>query len=419
MKKVRDARGLFCYIFLYERIISFKERLSEQAKESKMFKRVISCILVVFVMLQLTTGFCFAKETENNEYSEAKSLILVEAKTGEVLFEQNPDEPLPPASVTKIMTLLLVIEAVDNKSVSLSDMVTVSNDAASMGGSQIYLEPGEQMTVEDMIKSVIIASANDAAYALAEHIAGSESEFVKRMNDRAKELGMKKTNFENTNGLDDTTQNHVTTARDIALMSAELIKHKTILKYTTIWQDTVRDGKFTLTNTNRLIRFYNGCNGLKTGSTSKAGFCMSATAERDGMQLIAVVMGAPTRDKRNNIAKKLLDFGFANYSYYKDQSSLDNKNVIDIKRSSVKKVKIGYLPYESVTQKEKRAKIDIKVNIPEYLTAPIKKGDIAGKITYTADGKTIAERDIFVLEDADEISFGRLFLLLIKKYLLI
>lgn len=384
-----------------------------------MFKRVISCILVVFVMLQLTAGFCFAKETENNEYSEAKSLILVEAKTGEVLFEQNPDEPLPPASVTKIMTLLLVIEAVDNKSVSLSDMVTVSNDAASMGGSQIYLEPGEQMTVEDMIKSVIIASANDAAYALAEHIAGSESEFVKRMNDRAKELGMKKTNFENTNGLDDTTQNHVTTARDIALMSAELIKHKTILKYTTIWQDTVRDGKFTLTNTNRLIRFYNGCNGLKTGSTSKAGFCMSATAERDGMQLIAVVMGAPTRDKRNNIAKKLLDFGFANYSYYKDQSSLDNKNVIDIKRSSVKKVKIGYLPYESVTQKEKRAKIDIKVNIPEYLTAPIKKGDIAGKITYTADGKTIAERDIFVLEDADEISFGRLFLLLIKKYLLI
>lgn len=384
-----------------------------------MFKKVISCILIIFVMLQPAAGFSYAKETEKTEYGEAKSLILIEAKTGEVLFEQNPDEPLPPASVTKIMTLLLVIEAVDNESVSLSDMVTVSNDAASMGGSQIYLEPGEQMTVEDMIKSVIIASANDAAYALAEHIAGSEAEFVKRMNDRAKKLGMKNTNFENTNGLDDTTQNHVTTARDIALMSAELIKHKTILKYTTIWQDTVRDGKFTLTNTNRLIRFYNGCNGLKTGSTSKAGFCMSATAERDGMQLIAVVMGAPTRDKRNSIAKKMLDFGFANYSYYKDQGSLDNKNTINIKRSNTKSVKIGYRPYEAVTQKDKKAKIDIKVDIPEYLTAPIKKGDVAGKVTYTSDGKTIAERDIFVLEDADEISFGRLFLLLIKKYLLI
>jgi D-alanyl-D-alanine carboxypeptidase (penicillin-binding protein 5/6) len=214
------------------------------------------------------------------------------------------------------MTLLLVMEAIDSGRIKLTDTVTTSERAASMGGSQIFLKVGEQMTVEDMLKSVIIASANDAACALAEHVSGSEEAFVKRMNERASELGMKNTYFENTNGLDDTAQKHLTSARDIAIMSRELIKHKKILQYSSIWMDTVRNGLFGLTNTNRLVRFYCGCTGLKTGSTSKAGFCISATAERDGVSLICVIMGAESGDSRNAIASKILDWGFSNYSVY-------------------------------------------------------------------------------------------------------
>ena len=243
--------------------------------------------------------------------SDAKSLILIEASTGKVLYENNADEALPPASVTKIMTLLLVMEAIEQGKLKLTDMVTVSEAAANMGGSQVYLEVGEQLSVEEMIKCVVIASANDAAYALAEAIAGTEESFVSRMNERARELQMRNANFENTNGLDDTTENHVMSARDIAIMSAELMKYPVILKYTTIWQDSIRNGAFVLTNTNRLIRFYPGANGLKTGSTSKAGFCISAAAKREGMQLIAVVMGVSTRDSRNETAKQLLSWGFA------------------------------------------------------------------------------------------------------------
>ncbi|MBQ4091597.1 MAG: D-alanyl-D-alanine carboxypeptidase, partial [Clostridia bacterium] len=247
---------------------------------------------------------------------DCKSAILLDAKTGAVLFEQNADEALPPASVTKIMTLLLVMEAIEAGKIKLDDTVVTSAHAASMGGSQIYLKEGEQMSVEDMLKSVVISSANDAACALAEFVSGSEEAFVRQMNERAAELGMKNTTFENTNGLDDTAQNHLTSARDIAIMSRELIKHEKILEYSSIWMDTVRGGTFGLTNTNRLVRYYRGCTGLKTGSTSKAGFCISATAERDGVSLICVIMGAETRDIRNGLATRLLDYGFANYEVY-------------------------------------------------------------------------------------------------------
>ena len=214
------------------------------------------------------------------------------------------------------MTLTLVMEAVDSGKIRMDDVVTASAHAASMGGTQVFLEVGEQMSVEDLLKSVIIASANDAAVVLAEAIAGSEESFVAMMNVRAAELGMENTHFENTNGLDDTVTNHVTSARDIAIMSRELIRHEKILQYSSIWMDTVRNGEFGLTNTNRLVRFYRGATGLKTGSTSKAKFCMSATAKRDGMHLIAVIMGAETKDIRNTEATKLLDWGFANYSLY-------------------------------------------------------------------------------------------------------
>jgi D-alanyl-D-alanine carboxypeptidase (penicillin-binding protein 5/6) len=244
------------------------------------------------------------------------SAVLMEASTGEVLYAQNPDLVCPPASITKIMTLLLVMEAVDSGALRLDDRVTASAHAASMGGSQVYLKEGERMSVEDMIKSVVISSANDAALALAEHLCGTEEAFVTKMNEKAKDLGMMNTNFENTNGLDDTVSNHVTTARDVAIMSRALIQHELILKYSSIWMDTIRDGAFGLTNTNRLVRFYPGATGLKTGSTARAKFCISATAKRNGMSLICVIMGAETRDIRNEEAKKLLDWGYANFELY-------------------------------------------------------------------------------------------------------
>ena len=226
------------------------------------------------------------------------SAILMEAQTGRVLYEKNADEPLPPASVTKIMTLLLVMEAIERGVFTLDTVLTTSTRASQMGGSQIYLKEGEQMMAEDLIKAVVIASANDAAVVLAEAVAGSEEAFVAEMNKRATELGMKTAHFENTNGLDDTVTNHVLSARDIAIMSRELIKYEKILEFSSTWMDSVRDGAFGLTNTNRLIRFYRGATGLKTGSTSKAKFCMSATAERDGMSLIAVIMAAPDSKTR-------------------------------------------------------------------------------------------------------------------------
>ena len=237
--------------------------------------RIFALILTFILTVLSATVVSFAEEITPISAAptpECKSALLMEASTGTVLFEQNADEALPPASVTKIMTLLLVMEAIENGQLRYEELVTASAHACSMGGSQIYLKEGEQMTVEDMLKSVVIASANDAAVALAEHVAGSEEAFVGRMNERAAELGMTNTHFENTNGLDDTVQNHVTSARDIAIMSRELIRHEKITEYSSIWMDTVRNGEFGLTNTNRLVRFYRGATGLKTGSTAKAGF---------------------------------------------------------------------------------------------------------------------------------------------------
>ncbi|MBQ1976121.1 MAG: D-alanyl-D-alanine carboxypeptidase, partial [Clostridia bacterium] len=249
---------------------------------------------------------------------DALSAVLMDAETGEILYAKNPDEALPPASVTKIMTLLLVMEAIDSGQIQMSDTVSISENAASMGGSQVYLEPGEQMSVEDLLKSTVVSSANDAAVALGEFVAGSEEAFVRRMNERAAELGMEHTKFENATGLDDDTTAHLTSAEDIAIMSRELISHEKILEYTSIWMDTIRNGAFGLSNTNRLIRFYSGATGLKTGSTSKAKFCISATAKREGLHLIAVIMGSPTRDIRNAMATRLLDWGFANFAMYRN-----------------------------------------------------------------------------------------------------
>lgn len=347
---------------------------------------------------------------------ECKSAMLMEANTGEILYEQNADEALPPASVTKVMTLLLVMEAIDEGKISLDDTVTTSAHAASMGGSQIFLKEGETMSVEDMLKSVVIASANDAACALAEFVSGSETAFVKRMNERAAELGMKNTSFENTNGLDDTAEKHLTSARDIAIMSRELIKHKKILEYSSIWMDTVRNGLFGLTNTNRLVRFYRGCTGLKTGSTSKAGFCVSATAVRDGVSLICVIMGAESGDKRNAIAAGLLDWGFANYGVYTyTPEALDP---IKLTGGTSPLVRIEAQSFQCVIEKGKMSTVKYSFELPESLSAPIKKGDGVGRIVFTCDGKEIGSSDVCAAEDVPRISFFVLWYRMLAKFLL-
>lgn len=373
--------------------------------------RILSIVLICVMLLTAVAIPATAGDATEDAVAQSpvsldlacKSAILMDAATGTVLYEQNADEALPPASVTKIMTLLLVMEAIDAGAIKLTDMVSTSANAASMGGSQIFLEEGEQMSVEDMVKSVVISSANDAAVALAEFVAGSEEAFVERMNKRAEELGMVNTHFENTNGLDDTVENHVTSARDIALMSRALIKHETILKYSSIWMDTIRDGAFGLTNTNRLVRFYKDATGLKTGSTAKAKFCVSATAKRDGMHLICVVMGADTRDIRNAIATKLLDYGFANYSlYHAEAKSLDEIKVLGGVENTCG---ISYEAFDCVMPKGGEKKVELALELEENLAAPVKVGEQVGKVIYRSNGEVLGEVPILTTETIDKISF--------------
>ena len=369
----------------------------------KLFAAVL-CLVLMFLSMPVCA---FAAETaptlgEALEL-ECVSAVLMEAETGTVLYEKNADEALPPASVTKIMTLLLVMEAIDSGTLKWDDTVTASAHATSMGGSQIYLKEGEQMTVEDMVKSVIIASANDAAVALAEHIAGSEEVFVARMNVRAKELGMNNTNFENTNGLDDTAENHVISARDIAIMSRELIKHKKVLEYSSTWMDTVRNGEFGLTNTNRLVRFYKGCTGLKTGSTSKAKFCISATAERDGMSLIAVIMASPSRDERNEAAKTLLDWGYANYELCRITPKIPG--ALPVTGGEKEFCSISANEFCAVLPKGSSSKIEMETSIPERLTAPTVKGQRLGSVKYKLGNEVVGESNVVSSDNIDKIGF--------------
>lgn len=310
----------------------------------------------------------------------APSCILMDAATGTVLYEKEAHTRLAPASVTKVMTLLLVMEALDSGAIGWDDMVTASEHAASKGGSQIYLEPGEQMGMEDMIKSVVVSSANDCATALAEHVAGSESAFVERMNQRAQELGMNDTHFVNCTGLDDGADagEHLTSAHDIAVMSRELLSHEAIKSYTTIWMDTVRNGAFGLSNTNKLIRFYDGATGLKTGFTSSAGYCLSASAKRDGMELIAAVMHCATSADRFGAAKELLDYGFANYALVSPEAPTQEVAV----RLGTEEV---LLPVpEAMTpvliNKADKASVRQEVELPEELSAPIEAGQQVGTL---------------------------------------
>ncbi|MBQ8545870.1 MAG: D-alanyl-D-alanine carboxypeptidase [Clostridia bacterium] len=378
-----------------------------------MKKRVVSFVLVlIFVIFTMSTIASSIEIKETNLNLNVKSAVLVDAETGTVLYKQNENERLAPASVTKIMTLLLVFEAIDKGALNYEDVLTVSENASSMGGSQVFLEPGEEMSVNDLLKSVIIASANDAALTLAEHVGGSEEGFVEMMNKKAKALGMENTNFENVTGLDDDVINHLTTAGDIAKMSCELLKYEKVNEYATIWMDTIRNGEFGLTNTNRLVRYYNGITGLKTGYTSEAGYCISASAKRGELHLIAVIMGAETSQIRNNAATKLLDFGFANYSFYTDEGK---NQVIDVYGGSKNTVEVIYNDCEMLLNKGEEARIEKEIQLNDYLVAPIKKNEVVGKIIYKLDGQIIQECDIISSETVNKITFFEYLLKVLKN----
>ncbi len=371
--------------------------------------------LAVLVSVILLCATSVSGMEDNAPFSvKTESAVLMEAETGRVIYSKNADAALPPASVTKIMTLLLVMEEVEAGNITLDEPIRVSEYAASMGGSQVYLEPGETMIVEELLKCVIIASANDAAVALAEKVAGSEEAFVGRMNKRAAELSMANTHFENVTGLDDDTVKHVTSAYDIALMSRELLRHETILKYSTTWMDTIRNGAFGLTNTNRLIRFYQGATGLKTGSTSKAGFCMSATAKRDGMHLIAVVMGADSRDIRNDAARQLLDYGFATYSLYKNDGG--EVGTVRVLGGTKNECAAEYPSFSTLMEKGQKNNISCEFLLEETVDAPIRIGDKIGTVRYLLRGEVIHEDDICASESVDRIAFGQLFLKMFGIY---
>lgn len=334
--------------------------------------------------------------------------LLMEKSTGEILYAQNEHDALPPASVTKIMTVLLTMEAIDSGRIALDDMVTVSAYAAGMGGSQVFLAEGEQMSVDDLLKAVCVSSGNDAAVALAEHVAGVTELFVEQMNNRARELGMKDTHFVNCTGL--TAEGHVTSAHDIALMSRELLlHHPEVRNYTTIWMDTLRSGTFGLSNTNKLIRFYEGATGLKTGFTQEAGYCISATAERDGMELIAVIMKGTTSDSRNTDAKTLLNYGFSTYTLA-DIRPEEPLPVLPVTLGTADTVALT-LPEEGRTlllEKSRSGGLTQTVELPETVAAPIQAGQQVGTLTVRQDDTALLTVPIVAAETVEKLSWSQM-----------
>ena len=346
---------------------------------------------------------------------KAKSVVLMEPYTGNVLYENNADERLAPASITKIMSLLLVMEAIENEKLTLDTKVTASEHAASMGGSQIWLEVGEEMTVDELLRASVIASANDATVALAEAVSGSEETFVALMNERAKELGMKNTTFVNCCGLD--TDGHLTSGRDVAIMASALIKHALIKKYSTVWMDALRNGKSELTNTNKLVRYYSGATGLKTGTTSKAGCCVAATAEHDGMELVAVVMGGETSNERFTGAKKLLDYGFANWSFVTLTPNLGEVGEIPVLKGMEKFITAdsGGGEINLLLSKGKQEEVTQTVEINENIEAPVLTGDIIGSVKFVLDGKQVGELPVYSANTVEKVTFFNALALLISS----
>ncbi len=377
------------------------------------FKKLSACFLAVMIVISvLPVQAAALTDTEVT----APSAILMEAQTGKILYEKNSHEKRPCASITKVMTLLLVMEALDSGKIKLTDTVTASEHASSMGGSDIWLEPGETMTVDDMLKATVIASANDAAVALAEFVSGSEDEFIQQMNEKAKELGMNDTTFKNCNGLDE--DGHVTSANDVAVMSRELTKHTKIFDYSKTWIDYLRDGKTQLVNTNKLLKSYKGITGLKTGTTGKAGSCIAATAERDGVKLIAVVLGSTTTKDRFAAASTLLDYGFANWSVTTPSMPQEALLPVPVVNGMTGAVETTANADGSILVPKGKAKdIKYKVTFNDAVTAPVAKGQIVGKITYTLGDEVVKEYNICAKNDVAEITFPSVFRLL-AKYLL-
>ena len=348
----------------------------------------------------------------------AKSAVLMDVETGTLLYESNGHTQLAPASVTKVMTMLLIMEAIDNGQISWNDTVTASESAAAKGGSQIYLKVGETMSVADMVKSIAVSSANDCACAMAEHLAGSEEAFVGKMNARAKELGMENTHFVNCTGLDDSEEakvQHKTTAYDIALMSRQLLKyHPDITKYTTIWMDTVRNGSFGLSNTNKLIRFYSGATGLKTGFTSDAGYCLSASAKREGLELIAVVMGSTTSQERFSACKSLLDYGFANYALVSPEMGEAAEVPVKLGHSDTVKVVPGSRE-ALLIDKSQRNTVTTHITLEETVGAPVSKGQRLGEMTVKSGEQILAQIPLVAETAVERLSWGDIFLRILKK----
>ena len=374
----------------------------------------IGWITVVLVML----GAVFTAPAQAVELDiKGKSAFLMDAATGTVLYEKNAHEPLAPASVTKVMTMLLIMEAIDAGKIGWDDTVTASESAAAKGGSQIYLKVGETMSVSDMVKSIAVSSANDCACAMAEHLAGSESAFVDMMNTRAKELGMNDTNFVNCTGLDDSPEaaNHRTSAHDIAIMSRELLKnHPDIKKFTTVWMDTVRNGAFGLSNTNKMIRFYNGATGLKTGFTSGAGYCLSASAQREGMELIAVVMGSENSAHRFNTCKGMLDYGFANFALVTADTEQSLEVPVKLGKMSVATAEPAERP-QLLVDKSQKSSVTTQVTLEESVTAPVSRGQRLGTLTIQAGEQVLAQVPLVAKEPVERLSFGDLFVKIFRR----
>ncbi|MBE6011292.1 D-alanyl-D-alanine carboxypeptidase family protein [Anaeropeptidivorans aminofermentans] len=381
------------------------------------FSFILSAASVAFAQETKTTG-----ENVSGLSVKAKSAVLMEPSTGKIVYEFNPDEKLPPASVTKVMTLLLVYEALEQGKIGLDEIVTISEYAAGMGGSQVYLEPGEQQTVRDLIKCIAIPSANDAAVAMAEYVAGSEEAFVMSMNKRAEELGMQSTHFVNACGLD--AEGHLTSAKDIAIMSKELInKYPEVLELTSIWMDSIvhktarGESEFGLTNTNKLLKAYSGANGLKTGSTGKAGYCVSATAKRDDMMLIAVIMGSDSGPIRFNEARKLLDYGFANYTLSVGDPAGTDKGQIKVNKGELDSVKIVVKDQVNVLMdKGNHIELESQIDVLDSINAPVTAGTKVGEIIYLSDGKEAGRSDLVCADDVHKANIGHMVKKLSKRW---
>lgn len=380
-------------------------------------KKYLAIFLGVFIFSQA----CYEVSAEEALDLSAKTAILMEAQTGKILYEKEADQALPPASVTKVMTLLLIFDALEEGDITLEEEVTTSEYAASMGGSQVFLEPGEKQTVDTMIKCITVASANDACVAMAERISGTEELFVQRMNERASELGMKNTNFVNCNGLD--IDGHVTTARDIALMSRELISsYPQIFQYTQIWMENIThvtakgSSEFGLTNTNKLIRQYEYATGLKTGSTSEAGFCLSGTAEKDGVSMIAVVMGEPDSKTRTKDVISMLNYGFGKCNIYTDENVLDENVYAEIVKGNQDTVEgicegeFKYVDFDGKNLKEIEKRVEMKKT-----EAPVKKGDIIGEVIYSLGDEQIGTVSVLAKESVEKQTFVDALLKVLEK----